>query len=168
VHALLRTVFLPILLIGGLALALVVGPMELFEASKYRAWPTVDGSIVHTNINESLGPEGPQFRPVIQYRYQVDGRQYESDVVSSGDAKTFAERSDAEALLEEVSGDGTPLVHFNPERPEQAVLSLESRASAWAILLAGVLLLIGAAWVWRRIRLRAPPPPPQVESTAAD
>ena len=164
VQIFLRTVFLPVFLVGGVALGLVVGPLELVKAKERRGWPTVEGSITHANIDESLGRKGREYRPVIQYRYQVEGRQYESDVVSSSGTGLFTDRSKAEALLEEVSAGGAPVVHYNPERPEQALLSLDSLTSAWAVLGTGIALLFGTAWIVLRLGRTSPKP----QSGAAD
>ena len=153
IYRFLQTVFLPIFLVGGVALALVVGPMEVVQAKQIRSWPTVVGSVASSGIDEAVNRKGRRYRPVILYRYEVDGRTYESDTVCGNDAKSYPDRADAEGLLEEVVSGGSPTVYYNPEDPGQAVLTPGSLVRAWSITATGAALLALCGWIMVRRRL---------------
>ncbi|MFH0945322.1 MAG: DUF3592 domain-containing protein [Planctomycetota bacterium] len=152
IYRFLQTVFLPIFLVGGVALALVVGPLEVVQAKQSRSWPTVVGSVASAGINETVNRKGRRYLPVIRYRYEVGGQTYESDTVSGRTAKSYPERSDAQGHLEEVVSGGSPTVHYNPDNPGQAVLTPGSLWRAIGITGIGVILLALCGWIMLRRR----------------
>lgn len=112
-------------------------------------WPTVVGTVIDAEAEQIAGARaGPGWRIYVDYRYEVNGREYRADRLRftrrlGGRTRTQA----ADELLQYVP-EGPVLVYYNPRRPERAVIEPGPDPRAWFGLAVGVLLLVVAAVFW--------------------
>jgi len=104
----------------GVAFA-AFGILFAYQGCRTVSWPSVSGRVVSTRIDEALGSKGSTtYRPVITYRYVVDGVEHTSDRLSGAvitHGRSWAQgRCDAYPVGSEVT------VYYNPRDPAKAVL----------------------------------------------
>lgn len=132
---------------------IVVGVQNTRIARASGSWPAVDGEIVRSDIVEERSTSGPSprsltYRPVVRYRYRVDGTDHEGERVSLGEYAT-EDRADAEAVVATYPVGRKVSVYHAPEAPETAVLEPGSHGAPWLYaVLGGVFLLAGAFLAW--------------------
>jgi hypothetical protein len=151
------------MLISAGALALGVEQTRLARASL--TWPAVDGEVVRSSIEQerSTGGSGPgsrsiTHRPVIVYRYAVEGIPYEGRRVSYGDTASSAVE-DARKVTAKYPSAGRVRVYYRPGTPAEAVLEPGSHGVPWLLTaIGGVFLAVGAILAWAAPKLIAPAP----------
>jgi hypothetical protein len=123
--------------IGGSMLG--YGIHTLRRARRAARWPTVAGTILHSELDVDSDSDGTTYRVKVKYAYAVGGRHYESDQVAIGYGSS-SNRQAHERLQSKLQGARTVTVHYDPVRPERAVMG--------AVVMNGVLsgLLFGAVW----------------------
>jgi hypothetical protein len=103
----------------GLILA---GRLTILPGSGSEDWPAVDGVIIDTTIAADRDTGHQRFRPVVRYRYEVDGQRYEGSrirwVVDGG----FRKYTRARRLLDRYRTGAAIKVHYDPGCPSTAVL----------------------------------------------
>ncbi len=137
---------------------LVRGGRCVASAYASRSWPVVQGHIERSATYDRRGRFGIETWPAIAFKYEVSGRTYTGDRVGWW----FAGPTDqgARDLVARYPAARSVSVHYDPDRPQDAVL--EAAVTPWAFedlpfgvggLLAGVALI-----VWQgRLTRRAPP-----------
>jgi hypothetical protein len=110
------TLFIVAVMFVGAALAAVA------VARDSRAWPTVVGRVVHSEIRPNRRVNGlPGYRTLVRYEYAVDGEEYEGRDLASGDFPYRSARS-ATRRLQPYAVGSTVVVRYFPTEPELAVL----------------------------------------------
>ena len=140
-------------------IALVRGGRCVASAYASRSWPAVQGRIEQSATYDRLGRSGIVTWPAIVFAYEVGGRPYTGNRVGWWFAGPTGQG--ARDLVARYPAGRVVNVHYDPARPQDAVL--EARVTPWAfedlpfgvvILLAGVGLI-----VWQvRLARRAPLP----------
>lgn len=65
------------------------GVAVLFEASRSKSWPTVEGTVTETSVARYRNPKrGTDESPVVRYQYEVDGKAYHRGKLSLDGAVT--------------------------------------------------------------------------------
>ena len=115
----------------------IAGLYELGRGLASRHWVSTAGEVLSSRIEESSGYEGDTvFRPVIEYRYQVDGQHYEGDRLCFG--------SESVSAVERYSPGSTVAVYYDPVRPGNAVLEPGPRwDNLLLIVIGGVFTVFG-------------------------
>lgn len=142
-------------LISGLGL-LGYGLLSTVEALQSRSWPSVQGAVTVSRMDSYIDKDEDgatvMYKAVIQYAYQVDGRQYRGSRVSLGDYSSSDPRS-AAAIIQRYPAGGAARVYYNPAAPEKALL--EPGFSPTQLILPGIGLafsLVGGLLSFRVIR----------------
>lgn len=142
------------------AVLIVVGFLNHQRASDAATWPGVPGTVLHSDITttssrDSRNRQRTMYSPVVRYRYEVDGRAYESDRL--GAAGTWStssiEEARADAARRPVGSSVT--VHVNPSDPSDACLEAGSGMLGWGLMGAGgILFAVSAGLIvaWARGR----------------
>lgn len=138
-RALLRAFAIP-LAIGGLVGA-YQGSDQVWTAWSARAWPTVEGEVVHSRLT------GRAFD--VRYRYTVDGAALESRRVHVGQFSGL--EGYARAIAARYPTGSPVLVYYDPDEPSSAVLEHRVPWTSLLLTVIGVVLL-GGAWVCVRSR----------------
>jgi len=111
-------------------------------------WPTTEGVVVAGHIATSHSSEGgTSYRPVVQYQYQVVEKTYMSDLMSFGSRNYFGGYGGAQRTLQRYPVGAAVRVHYNPNKPERAVLEVRT-ASGCLLTGMGVLFSIIGVLGW--------------------
>ena len=103
----------------GLILA---GRLRLRRDADSTAWPAVNGVVLDSAIAADRDGGRQRFRPVVRYRYEVDGQRYEGSRIQSAAKEGFRKYTRARRLLDRSRAGSAIKVHYDPSRPGMAVL----------------------------------------------
>ena len=110
-------------LFGGVGV-LYLGVNSIDAANDSKNWPTTSGSIIFSEFQQKpaqSGRESPTYIADIKYTYKVNGKKYNSDVVSFGQYST-SNRKHLYAELKKYPLGCQVVVYYNPEDHQHAVL----------------------------------------------
>jgi hypothetical protein len=116
------------------------------KAAASRTWPTVAGVVTSAEVEESVSSDEDSptssFNPKISYSYQVGGVAFQGKKISFGAVNTGSRRAAEQAL--EPYPVGQPVnVHYNPEKPAEAVLNVEAGGTRLFLILGIILTSVG-------------------------
>jgi hypothetical protein len=145
--------------IFGLLLG-IVGLWTGFRALKNRAlcsrWQTTNGTVIERGTYQPNSPmlSAPAFRyaPLVRYTYQVDGREFVSNLIlpTRIQAPEHSTRKWAQRKADSFAGEVT--VHYNPEDPAECYLVQTSKTTLYILLGASCLsMLIGILFLLTRL-----------------
>jgi len=152
----------PVLLFAAfslIAMSLVAGLfslgafLEIAKLSRIKDWPSVDGSI--TASSASPGCRGMDaYSPQLEYRYTVNGKAFQGQRRDLGMAVCDTQARVEQIVLRYPVG-AHVTVHFDPTRPDYAVLETAVDTTAlWFMGLATLLVsAYGFYWVLPRARI---------------
>jgi len=132
----------PFLVLGIIFIVVALNMRRKAAASQN--WPTVPGVITSASVAESVSSDedGPStsYQPRVVYTYQVAGVDYQASGLSFGAVRSGSRRSAEQAL--QAYPVGQPVtVHYNPQKPSEAVLNPQAGGSK-AFLIAGIVLAV--------------------------
>lgn len=134
---------------GG-AIFFSIGLWQLYEGWKTHNWPTTQGTITSSQIKEVTrrdadGDTYTNYRPSISYSYQVADQNYEGHRLHLG-ATSHNDRSAVQQQLKQYPVGRTLDVYYNPNNPNQAVLTPGVGGGIWiAITMGTAFLVLGIA-----------------------
>jgi hypothetical protein len=133
-------------ILGGGSLVLRAA-LDLDLARTTSRWPTVPGWLVRADIG--YAPFGRFGRRIdsLHYHYQVDGADYDGDLLSY---RRFWTVQAAETALYRLKEQKRVTVSYDPARPERAVLLPGTGPATTAELVIGILFVVGGvlgAWL---------------------
>lgn len=137
------------LFVGGVfgflgVIFLVVALRSRQQAKTSQGWPTAAGTITASSLQEHRNYDEDQgvsytYEPVVQYRYTVMGNEYTGSKISFG-ANAFG-RAQAQQKVNTYPPGMAVTVHYNPEKPEEAVLETQA-AGGKVFIIVGVIFLV--------------------------
>ena len=132
--------------------ALAMGLLLAVAAVGQHGWPTTDGLVVSSYVDEHGILEDTTYSPVVIYDYDVDGAHLQGNRVTSSTFRS-SERSWAEEVVNRYPVGEVVLVYYDPENPGNAVLEPGMDQSTWILIGIGGLFasigIVGAVWAWR-------------------
>ncbi|WP_198159740.1 DUF3592 domain-containing protein [Picosynechococcus sp. PCC 7003] len=151
----------------GLGLGILGGLLSIFGiyflviANQSLSWPSVQGSVVQTEIRRETRSKGSpgatlntyvEYYVSVNYTYDVEGHSYFSSRYSLGEgdrvSRRYKERSDAEAEAISRFPEGTTvIVYYDPKQPTEAVLTTGWNWGTFTPLLMGV-FFGGSGWLF--------------------
>ncbi len=147
-------------IVGGAAIAaaglarLLVSLRKLRSAADSRRWRRYDAEIIGSRVvpyRVRMSGEGwgnRIYRPVIQYRYTVDGHEYTSDRIYHGRPLGRPWRGSLDKLVRRYPVGTRTNVYVPPEQPHLGLLEPGARFDAYAeITVFAVMLAVGIALV---------------------
>lgn len=139
------------LLVGGiLTYVVAIRPLQKYFAAT--AWPETPCTIVSSSVGSHRGNKGGTTYSIdITYKYQVKGREYQSDTVSIMSGSSSG-RSGKQRVVERYPTGSSAVCYVNPEDPTDTLLRRE--LSPWLLigLVPGLFLLVGVVGVGSTIR----------------
>ena len=110
----------------------------LKDAKASTSWPTVQGEITGSRIDKSTsrdsdGHTDTTYRADVTYRYAVEDAEYTGDTVSFGEYGSDR-RSHADRIVKRYPVGKEVKVHYDPEKPEKAVLEPGVTWSSYLVL----------------------------------
>lgn len=130
-----------ILVVAAPTVLLVKGFVSLREALASRRWPIVPGVVAACAHDIKEGVHVVR----AAYTYAVDGESHASDRIAVGDFRT-RDAASASAKAAAYSTGSEVVVHYDPERPNRAVLETGPNRTVWEPLTIG-LLGLPVAWL---------------------
>lgn len=147
----LTLIGLMLALIGGVFCALMWRSFQ--RARHVDQWPVVSCVILRSEMDErQVDPNGPvERRFSVLYGYEWDGEKYNSELWKLRGSGWSSKEDVIQSLIERYPEASTQQCHVNPDKPEEAVLEVESKApgySLWfpALFVVGGLGIVIGAW----------------------
>jgi hypothetical protein len=113
----------------GVVLLLGAGLAYLFRqrtAAKQAAsvhWPRVQGQVTRAWIHAFRdNNQNPQFMARVKFAYEVQGRRYDSERIAWGGRASNATATEAQTVVDRYPTGSPVPVHYNPQKPKEAVL----------------------------------------------
>jgi hypothetical protein len=128
------------------AMCLIPAAIMLHDARRVRRWPRARGVVVSTATVSMKGfPGSParSHRPVVRYRYTVDGIERRGDTLWFGRTEGGNEGWVRSVLARNPAGVAVE-VFYDPANPKRSSLEAVTSPVAWALLALGLVLLLGA------------------------
>ena len=122
------------------------------RAKAAETWPAAPGRVVASEVveEESSDRDGGTttwYNPVVTYTYSACGRELTGRRLRFGNYRSGS-RKKAEAALAPYPVGATPLVRYNPERPEDCVLETRKPGPLYLVMALFGLLFIGFGLMW--------------------
>jgi len=141
------------IVVGG-AVAFFLGLPTLRNANASADWPSTTGVIKRSEVVKSRNSDGDtMYKPVVEYAYQVDGKDFECNKIWFGGGSSSSNSSGAYETVGQFPKGAEVPVYYHPEKPFEAVLQPGAFFSSYLVLIVGVvfalvgLLLLGAVLV---------------------
>ena len=147
--------FLFPLLAGGVFAVLGIGLLifgwrERKEAKATEAWPTVNGTITSSRLDQNTRTERREGRtythtsyaPVVEYTYEVGGKTYQGNHISPGAAMSY-DLGTAQNIVNRYQPASAATVHYDPTNPMQAVLETQTKGGNLFVIVGGVFAVLG-------------------------
>ncbi|HEX9933258.1 MAG TPA: DUF3592 domain-containing protein [Allosphingosinicella sp.] len=124
--------------LGGLIFLHVrrVGPTRAAAS-----WPVAPGIMLATTVREPAPGGPPKYQPLVHYRYNVGGRDFEGVQLRLVETATF-DRNKAYADIAPYAPGTAVHVRYNPQSPDRSVLELTPVSSPFLLIAGGLVLLI--------------------------
>jgi hypothetical protein len=101
---------------------ILVARYSLRRASETERWPKAEGVVLESAVAAIRDGGRQLYRPVVRYRYEVDGERYEGSRIKWSAILDFRKYSRARAMLDKYRSGHRIAVHYDPKRPGVAVL----------------------------------------------
>jgi hypothetical protein len=146
----------------GLALGLFFVGFGLSELARQEFsilnWRQTQGTVVDSRtewLEQKRGSFGPPITVRVRYRYTVDGKEYESVRITTGEPILFYTVQEAAAFRKRFPPGGQITVLYAPYAPSEATLIAARSSGPWILLGFGTPLLLLALYrLWQHPRLR--------------
>ncbi len=108
-------------LLGGLAV--VFGTRVLRRAKATERWPSCEGVITASHVDEYRDSDGDQmYRPIVRYEYAIGARPYQGDTIAIGGVFSTSWKGPAERMVASCPEGGRCAVYYDPTAPDQSCL----------------------------------------------
>jgi hypothetical protein len=131
------------------ALAILFGPgllaygaIVLRKGCTSHQWPSVQGEMIISRVRLVEWDDGAAIWPELEFEYRVGQRTFTSRNIAFGHAANLALPGEAERLVARYPAGEPATVHYNPDRPHEAVLEPGMGCGAYVALVMGLLFLI--------------------------
>lgn len=117
-----------------------------YLSKKAKRWPKTMGEILFSEVTSSVfSPEDPHritYKAKIKYQYQVQDKIYVSDKICYGDWIFISSSSYARKLVNKHQIGNKCIVHYNSQKPQNAVLETAISSPVRLLLFCGILFLL--------------------------
>lgn len=149
---------------GGVGL-LLFGLMQLFwggwnwwHADRASHWPEVPGVVESSEVHLEQHSGGISYRPVVVYRYRVDGVWYRSSRYDYNVSVANRSQAEAQEIVDRYPAGTEVTVYHDPNDPGDAVLNPGAEGSNTGYVAFSVLFIAGGVFlVGKWLRMDAPP-----------
>lgn len=133
----------------------VLGALDWDRASASVGWPTAAGTVTESRVHHSTrtnrGRTSSSWSPHVNYRYSVDGREFEAHRISF--RVSGSSQSEAQAVVDAYPVGTAVVVRHSPDDPSLACLEPGPGDWQWVPVAIGavtVLIGLGVAWIMPR------------------
>jgi len=127
---------------------LAMNAYHMGQASE--AWPTVQGSVIHSNVATRHNSKGTMYSADVQFAYRFGGKEYKSNKIDASPGSGVSSSSDSSEAHETVNRYQTGqavTVHYNPSKPWVGVLEPGVSTMTWAMFGMGGFLMFIGGWI---------------------
>lgn len=140
---------LSVLVLSGLGIYLIIQA----QASKRKAqlsqsWPVAKGIINKTDIKTLADDSPTTYVPFVSYTYMVEGKIYEGQQIAFGRETGFRSHQKAVEYMAPYPVDAEVSLHYNPEKPSEAVLRQIAQGTKVGLVIGIILLVISTCVVF--------------------
>ena len=137
------------LALGGIGVVLIVQYLRNKQkAQASTTWPSVEGRISGHRVRvDEVGDDDSNrvsYVPEVHFEYSVGGIPHQGKRISFGSEPSFSSRKKAEEFLGSYPVESAVSVYYNPEKPQEAVLSQTMRKMPASLIVGIVLIVLGA------------------------
>jgi lipopolysaccharide export LptBFGC system permease protein LptF len=116
------------------------------RAAAAQAWPTIPGTVLASRVDihtstDSDGHRTTTYKPVVDYQYTIMGQEFRASRIAFG-ANTFS-RNKSESIIAMYPPNQPLTVHYNPDKPQDAVLEAEAKGGVASLIIGIVLMGVG-------------------------
>ena len=138
---------LVLILLGIGIFSVVSGIRNRKKGEASLSWPTVDGVITNTWIEEKTdtdedGISSTTYTPHWEYQYQVEGTTYTSSRISYGAVKGYGRRSKAQEELGRFPIHSIVKVYFDPYNFTETVLVPGTKGTMLGVIIGAILIVV--------------------------
>jgi hypothetical protein len=101
---------------------ILAGRLTIQRGTGTETWPAASGVVIDCAIAADRDGGRQRFRPVVRYRYEVDGQRYEGSRIQWAMDQGHRKYTRARHLLDRYRTGSAITVHYDPSRPGSAVL----------------------------------------------
>ncbi|WP_417390617.1 DUF3592 domain-containing protein [Gimesia sp.] len=132
-----------IFLIVGYVMAYQIGLPLLEQARASTSWPVTTGEVLESKVksHRSSNSSSSTYAAHVVYRYQIEGKNYESQTVWFGSDVSTSDRSLAQNTVKKYPVRQSVNVYYDPRHPEAAVLEPGVFKTTWFYYLFGWVFL---------------------------
>jgi hypothetical protein len=147
--------FLIPLCLGGVFAVLGIGLLifgwrDRKKAKAAEAWPTVNGTIVSSRLDQNTRTERrdgrtytrTSYAPVVEYTYGAGGRTYQGNRIFPGSTMSY-DLGTAQNIVNRYQPGSTAAVHYDPANPVEAVLEVKAKGGNLFMIIGAVFAVIG-------------------------
>lgn len=158
VHLFFKRIFPLCFVLVGCAL-LISGGKNIVNAQASKKWPTVQGQITYSQVQElyknrsNTIPSRRQsrsdlsYQARITYHYEVDGKAYDNSRVYHGDNHSTRDHRRAEHWVRKYPVGREVVVRYSPKGPQSSVLEPGAHSALWQQFWGGFLFIFcGGLW----------------------
>lgn len=112
------------------------------DARASAAWPTVEGRVTRSEVDESSDADGgDSYSPEVTYTYQVDDQAYENSTIKFGE-NSYSSRRRAEAIVANYPVGERVTVSYDPNAPGRSVLEPGVTAGSFIVMGVGAVFVV--------------------------
>lgn len=137
-----------VLIFGGIGVGLIIYALRTRQkVQESQRWPVTDGLITAREmaVNQSTDSEGgstTSYYPHVEYEYSVMGTRYHGKKIAFGAVKNYSRQADVQAILARYPEGATVAVHYDPNKPEDAVLEQAAPATNVMVVIGVIFLAV--------------------------
>lgn len=153
----LNNIVIVILVIVGIVL-LIQGIWKNAGVRRVSKWPQTDALIINAVAEPTSGADkdsyidpknitgssGRSYRPLVLYKYRVDGREYQSSNLFYSGSKKY-DANGIKALMSQLQPGSVIKVLYNPSNPSHAYINSGNRS--YTTIIIGIILLLIALFM---------------------
>jgi hypothetical protein len=129
---------------------LVFGLRERKKAKAAETWPTVNGTIVSSRLDQHTSTERKDghsytrtsYAPVVEYTYEIGGKTFQGNRIFPGATMSY-DLGTAQNIVNRYQPGSTAAVHYDPTNPMQAVLETQAKGGNLFMIIGGVFAILG-------------------------
>jgi hypothetical protein len=139
---------------------------EVLARRSASAWPATTGTLAQAEAVGVFSGGSARYRIDVDYTYEVNGRPYRGDRLTSGDAY-FRDLRSAQSALRGLEAGRPVTVYYDPADPTRSVLRPPSPARLALLFALPLLMAAAGALVLYLLRKSRPPPQPTAGPAAS-
>lgn len=141
-----------LLFLGIGTIVTAVGTQGLISARESVHWPTAQGEIIASTIEERRKPSRrghlgtTSYYPQVRYQFFIDRQRFKGDRIAYGDYGS-SDRGHAERITRRYPQGKTVTVHYRPGQPQDALLEPGIQTQTWFMPGFGLIFMGAGLWV---------------------